>query len=93
MNDELTRYVLGLEGKVAALSGMVGALMWILRQRCILDAELEKLIYRSTSDAIITAHPELEAAADQLILAMQNATAADQSGCSDGSVRDRASGQ
>ncbi|HEX2942019.1 MAG TPA: hypothetical protein VHO91_13305 [Rhodopila sp.] len=78
MNDDLTRYILDLEGRVAALSGMLGALMWILNHRRILDKGLEQQIYRSTSDAIVTAHPEIEAAADRLILAMQQASCAAQ---------------
>ncbi len=74
MSEDLTRYILDLEGRVTALTGIVGSLMWLLRQHNILDPEVERRIYRSTSEAIVTDRPETEAAADRLILAMQSAT-------------------
>ena len=74
MSNELAGYILDLEGRVTALTGIVGSLMWVLRRHNILDAELERQIYRFTSDAIVTDRPETEGAADRLILAMQAAT-------------------
>lgn len=73
MSEDLSRYILDLEGRVSALTGIVGSLMWLLRQHNILDPETERRIYRSTSEAIVTDRPETEAAADRLILAMQSA--------------------
>jgi hypothetical protein len=70
------RSAFGEELAPAALSGIMGALMWILREHNIFDGRLEQQIYRSTSNAIVTAHPQTEAAADRLILAVQAATGA-----------------
>lgn len=73
MNERRDCYVLDLEGRVAALSAVVGSLIWILRRHGLLDPALERSIYRSTSEAMV-ADPCTEAGADRLLLALQAAT-------------------
>ncbi len=73
MDQQTARHVCDLEGRVAALSGIVSLLMWTLRERGLLSAELEREIYRSASAAAGTLPPPLEAGADRMILALSNA--------------------
>lgn len=75
MSEQLAHYILDLEGRVTALTGIIGSLIWVMRRNNLLDADLEREIYRSTSRAILSDRPETEGAADRLILAMQAATA------------------
>jgi hypothetical protein len=71
MDHEAARCILDLEGRVKALSGVVALLIWVLRQRGVMDADLERRLYSSTSEAVATLPPEIEPAADTLILALQ----------------------
>ena len=71
MDNQTARHLLNLEGRVAALSGIVALLIWALRQRQILDPELERQIYAHASEAVGGLPAELENGADRLILALQ----------------------
>lgn len=73
MDNETARYVIDLEGRVIALSGMLALLIWVLRQRGVMDPDLEHQLYASASAAVAGFPPGMEAAADRLILAMQSA--------------------
>jgi hypothetical protein len=71
MDNQTARHLLNLEGRVAALSGIVGLLIWALRQGRTLDPELERQIYAQASEAAGSLPAELENGADRLILALQ----------------------
>ncbi len=71
MDTETARYVLNLEGRITALSGVVALLIWALRQRGVLDPGIEHQIYAHASDAIGGLPAEVEAPADRLLLALQ----------------------
>lgn len=64
-----------LEGKVAALSGLVGLLIWLLRQRGVTDATLTRLLFTSASEAVGTLPAELAPAADRLLAALDGGRA------------------
>jgi hypothetical protein len=71
MDNQTARHLLNLEGRVAALSGIVAQLIWALRQGQALDPELERQIYAQASEAAGGLPAELESGADRLILALQ----------------------
>ena len=71
MDHHTARHLLDLEGRVAALSGVVALLIWALRQGQTLDPELERQIYAQASEAAGSLPAELEHAADRLILVLQ----------------------
>jgi hypothetical protein len=73
MDVETARYVNDLEGRLTALSGIVRLMMWIMRERGVLDAEMERQLFRSASDAAGSLAPDLAASADRMILALQGA--------------------
>jgi hypothetical protein len=77
MDDETARYVLNLEGRLTALSGIVCALIYALRQTGAMTQEMERQLFDSASAAVATLPPELEPSADRLILALSNAQPAD----------------
>jgi hypothetical protein len=71
MDNQTARHLLNLEGRIAALTGVVALLMWALRQRHALDPELEQQIYTQASEAAGALPAELEHGADRLILALR----------------------
>jgi hypothetical protein len=73
VDSATSRSILDLEGRVAALSGVLALLVWVLRERGIIDPALEQQIYRRASDAVASLPPEMEAGADRIILALQAA--------------------
>lgn len=73
MDHETARHVLDLEGRVAALSGIVSLLIWTLREQGAMSDDLETRLFRSASTAVSTLPPEMEESADRLILALNNA--------------------
>lgn len=76
MDHQTAQHLLNLEGRVAALSGVVALLIWALRQGQTLDPEIEHLIYAQASEAAGGLPAELEHGADRLILALQAAAGA-----------------
>ena len=76
MDSDTARYVLNLEGRITALSGIVALLMCVLRQKGALDPAIEHQIYTHASDAIGGLPAEIQASADQLILALQSSSGA-----------------
>lgn len=74
MNDETRRYLAELEGRVAALSGIVALLLRVLRERGTMDADLEHRLFLAASEAVASLPAEAEPGADRLIAALQSST-------------------
>ena len=71
MDNQTAHHLLNLEGRIAALSGIVALLIRTLRQGQALDPEHERQIYAQASEAASGLPAELENGADRLILALQ----------------------
>lgn len=73
MDHDTARYVIDLEGRLTALSGIVSVLICALRERGLMSHDLERQIFESASSAAATLPPGMDIAADRLILALSNA--------------------